>query len=222
MGKQFKKEDKSWCFHCCSQLVLRVHHHLASNIYKVPTMGILGAAGNRRKTAFLLSTSQYPHQLCGECCGVPSCRTKAFTPQVVRNVAADSPKLPPWELPSFFPRLLPCQVICLPKGQPTFPSLWVSSKAQSPYFNQDNSEGPPQSQSSLWDLLRAVKTATSQLNLSLCLTLSLSFIPFQGPLRAPLPAPTIPHSGTINFLYANLPLWRKMQDSSFCFSENDG
>ena len=88
--------------------------------------------------------------------------------------------------------------------------------------SQGNSEGPPQFQSSLWDLLRAVKTTTSQLNLSLCLTLSLSFIPFQGPLRAPLTAPTIPHSGTINFLYANLSLWRKMQDSSFCFPENYG
>ena len=98
--------------------------------------------------------------------------------------------------------LLPSEVAALPSYMPSqgtahIPSLWVSSKAQSPYFNQGNSEGPPQSQSSLWDLLRAVKTATSQLNLPLCLTLSLSFIPFQGPLRAPLPAPPYPTLGQL-------------------------
>ena len=212
------------------RLVLHVHHHLSSNIYKMPTMCIRGGIGNRgRVREHFCSALSNIHIRCVVdavvCHLQPSCRTKALTPEVVKNVGC-------WQPPGYLPGSYPPSFkgCCLAQGYMPCPrlyaahilSLWVGSKAQPPYLNSGQ----------LWRATPVPELPVGSAKSCPNYYISAQPLPLPNPVslirslpgapESPPPHTSMPHSGTINFLYANLCLLRQVQDPSFCLVEDDG
>lgn len=162
----------------------------------------LGAAGNRSKTAFLLSTFQYPHQMCSERCGVPH-------RALLQDKGIYSPGGPGcccWQpqVTSLGVALLPSEAAALPSYMPSqgtvhIPSLWVSSKAQSPYFNSGQLwRAAPVPELPVGSAKSCQKYYISAQSLSAWPCLFHSF-PFRGPWEPPSLPPPYPTLGQLIF-----------------------